>query len=256
MVTHQGRNLVLVPPVQNFLLSDSWSAEMTYLAENGIPAIGDKEFDALGYNGVISAKSLYWLSRKREEDDEWTIAKNRMGTNGFPHLAFHVDNSGRNPKDVFDGAHDPVNDAAMTLLNAIGCAIEHAAYEGILDRDGKPMSWDSTPPVTPTSPWHIAAVDAEGANVPRKTVLSEWGTKVIDKRWANVHNPFCPRPRARFLWFDKQTVIKKLDTKEIGGAILGDLSATGYTRRHFHLWPANERVAETAAALCAGANSV
>lgn len=99
-----------------------------------------------------------------------------MGTNGFPHLAFHVDNSGRNPKDVFDGAHDPVNDAAMTLLNAIECAIEHAAYEGILDRDGKPMSWDSTPPVTPTSPWHIAAVDAEGANVPRKTVLSEWST--------------------------------------------------------------------------------
>jgi len=32
---------------------------MTYLAENGVPAIGDKEFDALGYNGVISAKSLY-----------------------------------------------------------------------------------------------------------------------------------------------------------------------------------------------------
>jgi len=50
---------VLAPPVQNFLLSDSWSAEMTYLAENGVPAIGDKEFDALGYNGVISAKSLY-----------------------------------------------------------------------------------------------------------------------------------------------------------------------------------------------------
>jgi len=70
---------------------------MTYLAENGIPAIGDKEFDVLGYNGVMSAKSLYWLSRKREEDDEWTIeaerkldgasvstiAKNRVGTNGF-----------------------------------------------------------------------------------------------------------------------------------------------------------------------------
>jgi len=79
---------------------------------------------------------------------------------------------------------------------------------------------------------------------------------MIDTKWANVNNRFCPRPRSRFLWFDKQTVIKKLDTKEMGGAILGDLSATGYTRRHFHLWPANERVAETAAALCAGANSV
>jgi len=77
---------------------------------------------------------------------------------------------------VFDGAHDPVNDAALTLLNAIGCAIEHAACEGKVDRDGKPMSWDSTPPVTPTSPWHIAAVDAEGANVPGETVLSKWGT--------------------------------------------------------------------------------
>lgn len=42
----------------------------------------------------------------------------------------------------------------------------------------------------------------------------------------------------------------------MGGAILGDLSVKGYTRRHYHLSPANERVAETAAALCAGANSV
>ena len=162
---------------------------MSYLAENGIPAIGDKDFDDLKYNDLISSKPLYWLARSHE-DDEWTIgaedklrgasisniAKEFVKTSGFPHLAFHVDNSGRKPKDVFDGAHDPVNDAAMTLLNAIGCAIEHAAYEGILDRDGKPMSWNSTPPVTPTSPWHIAAVDAEGANVPGETVLSKWGT--------------------------------------------------------------------------------
>lgn len=35
---------------------------MSYLTQNNIPAIGDKEFDALGYNGLISTKLLSWLA--------------------------------------------------------------------------------------------------------------------------------------------------------------------------------------------------
>lgn len=104
------------------------------------------------------------------------IAKEFVKTSGFPYFAFRNHTIADKTKSLFEGAHNPVNDAALTLLNAIGCAVAHTAREGIVDRDGKPMSWDSTPPVTATSPWHIAAVNAEGANVPHKTVLSEWAT--------------------------------------------------------------------------------
>lgn len=73
---------------------------------------------------------------------------------------------------------------------------------------------------------------------------------IVDKKYVDTHNRYCPRPRSRsrsrFLWFDSQTVIRKLDTKEMGGAILGDLSVAGYTPRHYHLSPTNVRVAETA----------
>jgi hypothetical protein len=163
---------------------------MSWLAENEIPAIGDKEFDDLGYNGIISTKSLYWLAQSHEYIHGWSlksedrlvgasvsnIAKDYMGANGFPRLAFSDHRCGNKIKSLFNGAHNPVNDAALTLLNAIGCAIDYAAREGINDRDDNPMTWDSVPPVTATSPWHIAVVDAEGANVPGKAVLSEWGT--------------------------------------------------------------------------------
>ena len=48
------------------------------------------------------------------------------------------------------------------------------------------MSWKSVPPVLSTSPWHIAAVDAEGAAVPGNLVLSEWGT--VHLRYVDVEN--------------------------------------------------------------------
>jgi hypothetical protein len=46
---------------------------MSWLAENGIPAISDKEFDDLEYDGIISAKSLYWLKQSHEEYHGWSL---------------------------------------------------------------------------------------------------------------------------------------------------------------------------------------
>ena len=48
------------------------------------------------------------------------------------------------------------------------------------------MSRKSVPPVLATSPWHIAAVDAEGAAVPGDVVLSEWST--VHLRSVDVEN--------------------------------------------------------------------
>jgi hypothetical protein len=49
---------------------------------------------------------------------------------------------GREKKSVyvFKGAHDPVHNAAITILNALGYAIAYARAKGILDEDGNLVS--------------------------------------------------------------------------------------------------------------------
>jgi hypothetical protein len=69
---------------------------------------------------------------------------------------------------------------------------------------------------------------------------------IADKRYINTRNPFCPRPHPRYLWFKNQTVTRILDKKDMSSAIMDEFSATGYTRRHYHLSPVNVRVQETA----------
>jgi hypothetical protein len=66
---------------------------------------------------------------------------------------------------------------------------------------------------------------------------------IADKKYINTRNPFCPRPNPRYLWFKNQTVTQILDKQDMRGAILDEVSVTGYTHRHHHLSPTNERVA-------------
>ncbi|KAI4699007.1 hypothetical protein J4E81_004898 [Alternaria sp. BMP 2799] len=133
------------------------------------------------------------------------------------------------------------------------------------------MSWKSVPPVLSTSPWHIAAVDAEGAAVPGHLVLSEWGTvhlrsvdvenlpydqwhkkircsMIVDQQYIHTSHPYCPRPHSMYLWCLDQTVRIELEAKALRKAIMNDLSVEGYTRTHYSKWPANIRAAESAPA--------
>lgn len=124
---------------------------------------------------------MYWLAEygTYEEYDEradsnmqggsaTNIADVHVGTDGWP--LFQTDSvvRGRSRygepryKDHFLGAHNSINDASVTLLNALGCAIAYAGCGGITDSTGELVSRNTTP-LDFSFPRHMIAVDCEGA---------------------------------------------------------------------------------------------